>query len=121
VQLSLDDNSGIFVKAFADGELRVGNEIITAPVILTPRDIIADWDPPAVAELRVEHFAAALAADPEVILLGTGTSQLFPATTLLTDVMRQGIGFEVMATAAACRTFNVLGAEGRRVVAALFI
>lgn len=121
MQLSLDDNNGVFVRSFANGELHVNDRIITSPVILTPQAIIPDWAPPAIKELRAADFSAALDGDPEVILFGTGSTQVFPSTVLITEIMRAGVGFEVMDTAAACRTFNVLSAEGRRVAAALLI
>ena len=63
----------------------------------------------------------ALALEPEVILLGTGESQAFPPGRRMTDIMRRGIGLEIMTTGAACRTYNVLMAEQRRVVAALIL
>ena len=62
-----------------------------------------------------------LELEPEVILLGTGERQRFPPLALTTAILRLGIGIEVMNTAAACRTYNVLASELRRVAAALFI
>lgn len=121
MQLDLEKNSGIYIRSFSPGELRVNDQVINDPVILTPDEIIVDWSPPAIDALSITDFAAALAIAPEVVLFGTGTHQVFPPTTLMTDIMRQGTGFEVMATAAACRTFNVLASEGRRVTAALLI
>jgi uncharacterized protein len=74
-----------------------------------------------VAELAAEHLERAIALEPEVILLGTGARQHFPAPALLRAMLARGIGLEVMDTAAACRTFNVLASEYRRVVAVLFV
>jgi uncharacterized protein len=121
VQLNLDNTNGVFVRSFANGELHVNNEILNGPVILTLQDIIRDWTPPPIAELCMADFSAALELEPEVILFGTGATQVFPPATLFTGIMRTGVGFEVMDTAAACRTFNVLAAEGRRVIAALIV
>jgi len=58
---------------------------------------------------------------PELVILGTGRRQRFPRTELIAPLVRAGIGWEVMDTGAACRTFNVLVAEGRRVAAALLL
>ena len=121
MQLDLEKNSGVFIRSFRPGELRVGNDVITEPVILTPEDIVRDWRPPDIAELGAADFAPALELNPEVVLFGTGPTQLFPPIPVVTEIMRTGIGFEVMDTAAACRTFNVLASESRRVVAALLI
>jgi uncharacterized protein len=60
-----------------------------------------------------------LGLDPEVVLLGTGATQVFPAASVMAFCMGRGIGIEVMANAAAARTFNVLASEGRRVVGRL--
>jgi len=121
MQLDLEKNSGIFIRSFAPGELRVNDEVITDPVILTPEDVIVDWRPPPIDALSITDFKAALAIEPELILFGTGAQHTFPPTPLVTEIMREGVGFEAMGTAAACRTFNVLTAEGRRVVAALLV
>lgn len=120
MQLDLEKNSGIFIRSFSAGELRVNDEVITYPVILTPEEIV-DWSPPSIDALSITDFGPALAVAPELILFGTGSSHTFPPTTLITDIMRDGVGFETMATSAACRTFNVLASEGRRVVAALLV
>jgi len=121
MQFDLEINRGIFIRSFEPGELLVGDRSITGPVILTPDEIIDDWCPPPITELSIADFAAALAARPELILFGAGRTQAFPPLALMTDVMRNGVGFEAMDTAAACRTFNVLAGENRRVVAALLI
>ena len=62
-----------------------------------------------------------IAQRPEIVLIGTGTRQRFPERSILTALLTRRIGVEVMDTAAACRTFNILVAEDRRVVAALFL
>ena len=62
-----------------------------------------------------------LAQDPEIVLLGTGPRQIFPAASFRAQFLSVGIGVEVMDTGAACRTFNVLVAEQRRVVALLMV
>ena len=121
MQLDLEKGSGIFIRSFSAGKLHVNNQIIDRHVILTADEIILDWAPAPMENLSITDFALALQRSPEVILFGTGAAQQFPNTQLITDIMRQGIGFEIMDTAAACRTFNVLAAEQRRVVAALLL
>ena len=75
----------------------------------------------AVAELGEDHFDAVLATQPEIVLLGTGPTNIFPPRELTFAFARKGIGLEVMDTAAAARTFNVLANEGRRVAAVLYL
>jgi uncharacterized protein len=121
MQLNREQNIGIVIRSIAAGEIRVNDQVIDRPVILTPDKIFADWTPPPIDELSITDFEPALAIEPEVILFGTGNVQTFPAIALITDIMRRGVGFEIMATPAACRTFNVLAGEGRRVAAALLL
>jgi uncharacterized protein len=71
------------------------------------------------ADLAAEHAAHILEFEPELVLIGTGQRQVFPEAAFGAQFLRSGIGFEVMNTGAACRTFNVLVSEQRRVVALL--
>ncbi len=97
----------------------INGQPYTAPLIVSADSIVTGWTPGTIRDLGVEDFRAALDLQPEVILLGTGATHQFADNRLTTAIMSTGIGFEVMATPAACRTYNVLLAEDRRVVAAL--
>lgn len=94
---------------------------ITESLILTGRQVITNWEPNQLPELTASHMEVVLSLDPELVLLGTGARQQFPALEVLTRFHRAQIGIEVMDTAAACRTFNILVAEGRQVAAALLM
>jgi uncharacterized protein len=87
-------------------------------LLLQPDGPVQAWDVPSLDALDVRHLAAVLALQPELVLIGTGARQRFLAPQLGVALAQAGVGFEVMDTAAACRTFNILMAEGRRVVAA---
>jgi uncharacterized protein len=113
--------SANLVQACSPGEIRVGERIIRTSLILTASELVLDWPPRTVSELSPEHLQHALVLEPEVILLGTGVRQVFPEAHVLAPVHRAGVGIEVMDTRAACRTFNVLVQEGRRVAAALIL
>ena len=121
MQLNLDESNGLVIQSFIAGELRINNKALSHHVILTADEIICEWSPPAIEDLSIADFRLLLDRDPEVILFGTGTVQQFPDGALTTEILRRGVGFEVMNTSAACRTFNVLVSEHRRVVAALMI
>lgn len=82
---------------------------------------IADWPVDSVEQLGVDHLQAILDAPPEVLLIGTGTVQQFPDRAVWRHLRSQGLGVEIMDTAAACRTYNLIMAEGRDVAAALII
>ena len=72
-------------------------------------------------QLAPEHFAELAEQAPEIVILGTGARQQFPAPALLRPLLERGIGVEVMDTGAACRTYNIVVAEGRQVIAALLM
>ncbi len=113
------------IAAYGEGFVHVrGNERqwqLTASLILLPDAVQPDWPVPAFDQLRREHLAGLLEHRPELVLLGTGNRHRFPHPALLADLIAAGIGLEAMNTGAACRTYNILAAEGRRVAAALII
>jgi len=82
---------------------------------------VDEWAPRALEALAEEHLAAIAAAKPEVVLIGTGSTFSFPDPAALAPLHRARIGVEVMDTQAACRTYNILLAEGRNVVAAVIV
>ena len=96
-------------------------EVLTESFIMTPTQLIRNWPPQSVGEICAEHLEIAAGLNPEVLLIGTGVSLVFPDMTLTYQLMERGIGVEVMDTAAACRTYNVLMHEGRRVALAMVI
>lgn len=101
--------------------VRINGRDFRGHVIVSAERILADWNPRPIDEMQVEDFQAALEGQPETILFGSGAKHRFVSNFLLTAIMSQGIGFEVMSTAAACRTYNLLLGEGRQVVAALLL
>ena len=121
MKLDRDKSDGNLIRGFSGGEILIGANVIRRPVIVTIDRIVHDWSPPAVEKLALEDMRPVLELEPDVILLGTGEQQRFPSMSLIAAVLRMGIGLEIMNTAAACRTYNVLASEYRRVAAALFI
>ncbi|MDH3978015.1 MAG: Mth938-like domain-containing protein [Gammaproteobacteria bacterium] len=120
MQLDRETGNGNIIRSFSAGELLINNESYGSPVIVSAETII-DWSPASLDSLSIADFAAAISQKPEVILFGSGIAQHFPPMTVITEIMRAGIGFEAMDTSAACRTFNVLAGEHRKVVAALLV
>ena len=101
--------------------IRIGTDILERPCIVAPDTVIEAWAVDDIATLTSERLQPAVKLQPELILLGTGQRLCFPDASVTRDIVALGIGFEVMDTAAACRTYNVLVHEGRRVVAALLL
>jgi uncharacterized protein len=114
-------SSSNLVHACSEQEIRVREHVIRASVILTETEIVFDWPPASIEELSALHLQAALQLNPELILLGTGARQVFPDARVIAAVQAAGVGFEVMDTRAACRTYNILVQEGRKVAAALIV
>jgi uncharacterized protein len=121
MQLDLEKSDGNVIRSYNRGELHINGNVLTSHVILSADSMICEWTPPAIADMDIRDFAPVLELQPDVILFGSGETQTFPPGVLVTAIMKQGIGFETMDTAAACRTFNVLAAEQRKVVAALLV
>ena len=109
------------VTATGPGWVRVGQAEHRANVVLLPDAVIEGWAPNGFDALGEADFAALLAHEPEMVLLGTGDRQRFPHPRLLQSLSAAHVGVEVMDTRAACRTFNILVAEDRRVAAALVV
>ena len=89
--------------------------------IVVTADQITEWNIGSFEALSAEAFESLLALEPEIVLLGTGSALRFPDPALSRRLAAGGIGLEVMDTRAACRTYNILIAEGRKVVAAILI
>ncbi|MEN8762658.1 MAG: Mth938-like domain-containing protein [Thiogranum sp.] len=116
-----DCNSGLIVRACDNGQITVGQQSYRRSLILTPERVIPDWRPRWHEEITEQDFDVVLSLQPEIILLGTGPRLCFPPAKLGASILATGTGFEVMDTAAACRTYNILLSEKRKVVAALLL
>ncbi len=109
------------IAALGDDWIRIGETEYRQSVIVTPDAVATGWAPAGFAALTAEDFASLLDYAPEIVLLGTGAAQHFPHPRLTAALASARVGVEVMDTRAACRTFNILIAEDRRVVAALVV
>jgi uncharacterized protein len=109
------------IRSYSDSELRIGEQRVQRSCLVTAERLITDWPPVSFEELAPVHLEAIFALAPELVLLGTGPTQRFAPPEVRSEFARRRIGLEVMQLGAACRTFNVLVQEGRRVLAALFL
>ncbi|MEW6688300.1 MAG: Mth938-like domain-containing protein [Pseudomonadota bacterium] len=105
-------------SGYGDGYVLVNGERHEASLIVLPERIFP-WDVAGFDSLREAHFEVFLGLDIEILLLGTGPRQRFPHPRLTHALMRKRVGIEAMDLHAACRTYNFLMDEGRRVAAAL--
>jgi len=88
---------------------------------VTPESLLERWAPGQFDALSAVHLGGLLELKPSLVLLGTGARQHFPKPEILRPLIEAGIGYEIMDTGSACRTYNILASEGRRVVAALLL
>jgi uncharacterized protein len=109
------------VTACGDDHVAVNGIPHFRSLLLRPDRLDAAWGPASVESLDPVHLAALAATDCDVLLLGTGKRQRFPPMQLLRPVYESGRSIEIMDTPAACRTYNILVAEGRAVAAALIV
>lgn len=114
-----DPGDGYYIEGYEPGRIFIEGKVFVSGLILTPRGIITGWGPERPAELNSGHIDALLACDAQVILIGTGARQIFPDFAVMAQALARGIGIEIMDTGAACRTYNILVAEGRQVAAGL--
>lgn len=122
MKFSLDQiDENLVINGYGPGEVAVGAHIYRSSLLVTPNGVVADWGPESAADICAEHLAVILGYQPELLVLGTGEQQVFPSPGLFAELMAAGVGYEVMNTPAACRTYNILLGEGRRVVAALLL
>jgi uncharacterized protein len=115
------DKFSAAVTGYGPGWIEVGGQRIQRSVVLDSEGQRADWRPTRFDDLTAADFEALLAARPELVIFGSGERLRFPKPAWLRPLIEARIGFETMDTPAACRTYNVLAGEGRRVLVALLL
>lgn len=108
-----------FLRAVSPAGIQVVDTVYTASLLLTAQRLVTDWPVTGVGGLGEDTLAPIWELEPELVILGTGTRQRFPAREVQMEFLKRQIGLEVMTLDAAARTFNVVVSEGRRAAAAL--
>jgi uncharacterized protein len=109
------------ITGYGEGFVQVNGQRHESSLVVLPEGEPAAWEVAAFSALSADHFEALASQRPELVILGTGKRLCFPPPALYEALILAGIGLEVMDTGAACRTYNILAAEGRRVSAALIV
>ena len=107
-------------SGYGPGYVEINRARHTTSLIVAADSLHFDW-PARWEDLAAAHFEFLLSLQPEIVLLGTGARQQFPHPALLSCLSAARIGVESMDTPAACRTYNILIAEGRNVIAAVLM
>jgi uncharacterized protein len=124
MKLHADKPDTLSVTAYGDGWIAVNGQRHTDSLVLSASGTLRPWGVERFEELSTADFENLVeedAAPPELVLLGSGQRLRFVHPALIQRLMDRHIGVETMDTAAACRTYNILAGEGRRVIAALLI
>ncbi len=109
------------ITACGEGWIAINGQRHESSLALSSTDGVLPWDADRFDALTSTHFDALLASKPELVIFGSGSRLRFVRPALLQRLIEQRIGVETMDTAAACRTYNILAGEGRRVTAALLL
>lgn len=121
MKFSQDPATGHIIQSYQSGVLTIGNHRYRKSLFFTASQLVEDWGPATAEEIGRGHMSVLVDYQPELIILGTGERQVFPSPEIFTPLIDAGIGYEVMDTHAASRTYNLLRTEGRHVIAALIL
>jgi uncharacterized protein len=122
MKLTLDARADVnLIRGYAAGGLRIGARTVSSTCIVTAEKLITEVSAPSAAALETAHLEPIFELDPQVVILGTGALERFPSAEVRQAFAARGIGLEPMDLRAACRTYNILVQEERRVVALLFL
>ncbi len=109
------------IRGYGPGWVTINSDTVHASLVIGAAGERFEWNCASFEELGPEHFSQLADMDAEVVIFGSGKRLRFPPVAWLKPLIGKRIGLETMDTAAACRTYNILAGEGRRVVAALLL
>ena len=121
MQFTREASSSHLIRAIEPGRVKIGERWFSSNLIVTGDRIVSDWTLATPGRITVADLAPALALGPELVVVGAGNAACTPDIDLMAELALQSVGLEFMQTPSACRTFNVLVHEGRRVAAALIL
>ncbi len=122
IELTQDSPGGRFhIRGYQNNKVLINENIYDASLIVSSHTLIEKWRPLHIDDLQPSDWESVIALNPKLVLLGTGSVLRFPPGHIMAPLIEKKIGFEIMDTAAACRTFSILLAEDREVVAALIV
>jgi uncharacterized protein len=121
MRLLLDSDPRInLVRRYDAGVIVIGEQRITRPCIVTPQQLVLDWSASSIAELSESQLEPLWSLGADIALLGAGERHEFPCAGIRAAFRTHGIALEYMSLGAACRTYNILASEARKVLAGLF-
>jgi uncharacterized protein len=121
IELDLTEQSNNRIDSYEKGLITIKGESYTSSLIVTPSQLITNWAPKSCSDIALQHLSQITSLKPEIILIGTGQHSIFPSQELLLPIVEMNIGLEIMDTGAACRCYNLLMNEGRKIAAGLIL
>ena len=122
MKLQSDPQSNLnTITGYGNGFVEINAIAHSSAILLTPSGDPIPWPVDSFDQVDENHFSQMVALKPELVIIGTGNRQRFPKPALLKPLMQARIGYEIMDSQAACRTYNVLMSEGRQVLLALLL
>lgn len=122
MKLQLTHGGGdAFFTGYGDGYVLVNHQRYEHHILVAPGQPVSRWTVAGFDALTADDFRALLAHSPEIVIFGAGDKLRFPPPALMRTLHDARVGLEVMDTRAACRTYNILLSEGRKVLAALLL
>ena len=112
-------DQGYFISSYDQDGISVNGIVLTSSFVISHEKLVKDWAPDSIASLRNDHLEPLIALEPELVLIGTGTTLTFPDIENYARLIQHNIGVEIMDSGAACRTYNILLGEGRKVAAGI--
>ena len=121
MKLQPDPSDVQSISGYGPGWVAVDGERIENSVVISSTGLRFDWQCKVFEDLGAAHFSRLAEIDAELVIFGSGERIRFPAPAWLAPLIAKRIGVETMDTKAACRTYNILSGEGRKVIAALLV
>ena len=116
-----DRTDSLSITAYTASWIAINGVRYSHNLLISSNGLIQSWPGQYVADIQTIDLDLIAPTEAEIVLLGCGKKQLFPSAALVGAFIERRTGLETMDTAAACRTFNILAAEGRRVAAILLL
>ncbi len=121
IELDSENSASNKIISYSDDSFTLKHKVIESNLVISKDQLIENWSVNSYKDLALQHMDKVIAWQPEVILLGIGNDSAYQNYELLSHLTSKNIGFEIMNTGAACRSYNLLIDEGRNVVACLFL
>ena len=118
MEVSQDKSTDNYIHSYQDQQIKINDNIYTTSLILTPSQIITPWITQNIAALSIDDFKTIIELSPEIVIVANASSQQLNSEAITIALSQQGIGIEFMGLGAACRTYNILMLEKRKIVAA---